>query len=126
MNVLLKRISQTETETFGVIMIDNAPICLTVELPWRDNKPDISCIPVGEYNCTKIGPTQKFPYQHFSINTVPDRANVRIHRGNWTSDTEGCVLVGRQFGPHCVSLSQMALDDLISILPDTFTLTIGD
>ncbi len=47
----LKRVSVTEHGVFGVILINNIPLVLTLELPWRDNQRNISCIPAGSYTC---------------------------------------------------------------------------
>ena len=35
--------------TIGDMSIDGVPYCKTLELPWRDNANNISCIPEGAY-----------------------------------------------------------------------------
>lgn len=124
--VFLKRISQDPTVTYGVFVYNNRPIAVSLELPWKNNERSISCIPKGSYPTRLIGKTVKFPYPHYAVDNVPGRSNVRIHRGNSTHDTEGCILSARQFSPGGVILSEMALDDMIKILPETFTLTITE
>jgi hypothetical protein len=54
----LKRIESNSFGTFGVL-IDRRPVlgipfALTVEPPWRDNRPFLSCIPSGSYLCSKV------------------------------------------------------------------------
>ena len=96
--ITLKRICMTDVGTFGVMIEEGnppAPFCLTIELPWKDNKPEISCIPEGEYYC-KIVQSPKFG-RVFEITGVPNRNNILIHKGNWTTDTLGCVILGEQF-----------------------------
>lgn len=79
-------------------------MCFTGELPWNDNKPDISCIPVGIYQC-KVVESEKFGVV-YSIQEVPGRTDILIHAGNFAgvktkgykSDIEGCILLGRAIG----------------------------
>ncbi len=122
----LKRVSDNGEHTCGVFVLDKKPVSVCLERPWMNNQSDISCIPVGSYPCRKIGPTEKFNYQHIEVDNVPNRKDIRIHRGNDAHDTEGCLLAARQFTPSGVILSQMGLDDLLMVLPDTFTLTITE
>lgn len=88
----------TKVGTYGVMIEDGdpqVPFCLTLELPWLNNEPNKSCIPKGEYICNKtVSPSKGEVYE---ITGVPNRTNVLIHRGNFTSDSLGCVLVGEQF-----------------------------
>lgn len=125
MDVVLKRISHTTEETFGVIIIDDNPICFTLELPYKDNQIDISCIMPDVYTATIIDPTEDLPYKHIAINDAHGRSGVRIHAGNHPADSKGCIIVGRQVGPGCLTLSRLALSDLIEKLPNTFSLTIS-
>ena len=69
--------------------------CLaTLELPWRFNLPMVSCIPAGSYICQfenhkKFGDTYK-------VLNVKGRSGIYIHRGNWTSQIRGCILIGTE------------------------------
>lgn len=123
-DVILQRISQTSTETFGVIILNHNPICFTLERPWLNNQEDVSCIPSGIYQCIKHDGVE---FKNvWEITNVKNRFGVLMHNGNTVENTKGCILVGRQAGPHSVSLSVMALDDLRKLLPDNFTLIIKD
>lgn len=82
---------------FGTLDIERMPFCQTLELPWRDNKPDVSSIPPGEYLCNQIL-SPKRGCQVFELQNVPNRSSVEVHWGNSIYDIEGCILVGRAFG----------------------------
>ena len=43
----LVRVTTGMDGTFGVLIKDGVPLCVTLELPWRDNERSISCIPEG-------------------------------------------------------------------------------
>jgi hypothetical protein len=66
------------------------------EEEWRDNQPNISCIPVGAYALRKVA-SPKFG-DTYQICDVPGRKNVLVHWGNTEEDTEGCVLLGLSMG----------------------------
>lgn len=68
----------------------------TLELPWKYNLRNVSCIPEGIYelalhNSSKFG-------RCFKVCDVHNREAILIHAGNTTRDTEGCILVGLKFG----------------------------
>ncbi len=102
--------------------------CKTLELPWRDNKFQVSCIPNGSY---KVVPrtSNKF-YKHFHILDVDNRSLILIHRGNYHSDILGCVLVGQGLkdidgdGYRDVTSSKQTMKALRDIAPEGFTLCI--
>lgn len=66
--------------------------CVALELPWKNNQPQISCIPAGSYEM-KSEQHAKFG-NVYRINGVPGRAGILIHSGNSASDTRGCILPG--------------------------------
>jgi hypothetical protein len=72
--------------------------CKTLELPWRDNESNISCIPVGTYNAVKrVSDKYKYSYHVKSRgeDQVAGRAWILIHPGNYFTDIRGCILIGR-------------------------------
>jgi len=120
--IILTRGATTAKGTFGILTMDGEPLCVTCEDPWNDNKTNISCIPDGEYNCSKFSGT-KFK-DVWEIKNVPGRSAILIHAGNTIEDTHGCVLVGRSFNGRAITESQAALAMLRKKLPDNFTLTV--
>lgn len=96
----LYRISHNDDGTPGHIRVGPHNFA-TLELPWRHNAREISCIPAGRYYCER-GAAPSFP-KNYALANVPDRAGIVIHAGNyagdisrgWKSDSRGCILLGR-------------------------------
>lgn len=105
----IERALTTKQGTLGTLFIEQNPFCFTLELPWRNNEVNASCIPVGKY-------LAKFEYSHrfercvYTLQNVPNRSAIEIHSGNWAgsvydglkTDTQGCILLGNYFelNPH--------------------------
>lgn len=64
----------------------------TVERPWLDNKPFVSCIPEGEYICKRYSST-KYP-NTFQVTGVHGRTKILFHVANWAKDVQGCIGLG--------------------------------
>ena len=66
------------------------PVFYNLELPYKSNACNISCIPAGIYpfekrNDYRLGKTIR-------ILNVPNRTGILVHVGNYLKDTEGCIL----------------------------------
>ena len=130
MRVLINRVSDDGYSTLGeLFVLENDYIkyqCLTLELPYRDNKPNISSIPKGKYNVVKRW-SKKYK-DHFHILDVPNRSYILIHPANYVSELRGCIAVGKDFrdinfdGSLDTINSREALKDLLNILPNKFTI----
>ena len=120
----LFRTRMTKTETVGVLCHNGIPICFTLELPWKDNHNDQSCIPPGSY------PVSRFVSDKHGvtlcIKDVPGRTGILFHCGNKCTDTLGCIIVGKEFAeiPHhgvVIYDSRKAFDlfvpDLVNLTP---------
>jgi len=93
----LKRVAENEHGTFGVLLKEGiTPVMLTLEDKWKNNNPNISCIPTGTYQCKRIV-SPKFG-DVFEILNVPNRGHILFHTGNVEDDTHGCILLGSGFG----------------------------
>lgn len=69
------------------------PQLFTLENPWLDNQPMISCIPAGKYICRRVeSPTYG---STFEVADVEGRTHILFHWGNYPKNTQGCVLVGQ-------------------------------
>jgi len=87
----------------GMLVTDGFD-CKTFELPWRDNKKSISCIPSGEYKCM-LRKSNRFGLTYWVTNVL-NRSFILIHSGNyagdfskgWKTNVEGCILLGKEFG----------------------------
>ena len=84
--------SYGEDGTFGVIRINGELVCLSLELPWKNNQRDISCFPEGQYIAKRIK-SEKFG-ETFQLIGVPGRDHIEFHIGNTVDDTHGCTLLG--------------------------------
>lgn len=124
--VIIRRLWQGETGTLGTLEIDGKPICCTVERPWLNNKPRVSCIPAGVYQCMPHN-GRRFKGV-WRLENVPGRSAILIHGGNTMLDVVGCIAVGKGFGflkgLPAVLDSRNTLDALRGILPEKFTLEI--
>lgn len=95
----LHRILKTEFYTIGKLQLYNSQAkllfeCMTLELPYRDNKQQVSSIPSGSYQM-KISNSPKFGTVYKILNVL-NRSNILIHKGNYASDTQGCILLGQE------------------------------
>lgn len=94
-NFRLIRISYLDQQTFGVLLDEKTPFCLTLERPWLENRRSVSCIPEGHYLCKRVD-SPKFG-DTFEVTNVPERSHILFHPGNLTDDTHGCILTGEQY-----------------------------
>ncbi len=117
-NVTILRIRKSSHGTEGVLIFDDFK-CFTLELPWRNNEKNISCIPAGEYDATiRISP--RFGRVYWVLK-VEGRTYILMHSGNWAGDvqeglkshTNGCILLGMKrgylAGQRAVLLSRRAI-----------------
>lgn len=94
--MVLHRLYSDDYCTIGVLSAEHGPLCVTLEDPWRENMKNISCIPTGFYRCERV--TSPRFGDTFEVTGVPNRTHILFHWGNKPDDTEGCILVARQFG----------------------------
>lgn len=76
--------------TNGELYCNNSFLCYTIELPWRDNLPRLSCIPEGRYELKKrYSPRFR---DHLLVPGVPGRSLVLIHPANDAlKELKGCI-----------------------------------
>ena len=83
----------------GIFCIEGNPQFLTLELPWRGNETNISCIPEGEYTCkraknrTTMG--GKLIPDTFEVTNVVGRSGILFHVANSVKDLRGCIGIGQ-------------------------------
>lgn len=101
--------------------------CVTMEPPWADNRPNVSCIPPGEYPCHwHKSPRYGWVY---AVLEVPGRSHILIHPGNIVTHTKGCILPGKRVGElggmPAVLVSRSATRSLFDVLEkQPFTLEV--
>ncbi len=133
MRVLLDRYSDDGKQTLGRLYVVNDRgfilfECDTLELSWKDNQSNISCIPVGQYKVVKRW-SDKYK-NHFHITNVPGRDYILIHPANYVSQLKGCVAVGSDLADingdslMDVTHSKDTMDSLLEVLPNYFYIEI--
>ena len=107
---VIVRVVATRSGIAGMLMHEyQFPICNILELPWRGNERNISCIPptvivdrVGgrtrilpDYLCIRsIRPSG---VERWLVTGVEERSSILIHPGNTIEDIEGCIIVAEKF-----------------------------
>ena len=106
MKITLTRFcSHPDMGTFGKLNIDDMNF-FTVERPWLDNKPMISCIPAGKYalephDSPKHPDTWALVNDSLRVSHYPfqdHRYAILIHPGNTMQDVQGCIAPGLKLG----------------------------
>ena len=80
----------------------------TLELPWRDNKRNVSCVPGPATYGAFIRTDGKRGWR-IQLEGVPSRTAVQIHVGNYPSDILGCILLGTGYAVNMVTNSRKAM-----------------
>lgn len=127
MVITLKRVILSNVATLGVMLHDTGEeICRTLEPPIGNNAKGYA-IKQGMYEVTRDH-TGKFKY--YKLLSVPMREDIEIHTGNTVDDTRGCILVGANWcfmlNKMAVSQSKLTMAEMISTLPEKFTLNITE
>lgn len=88
----------------------------TVERPWLDNKPNVSCIPDGNYKVKRVD-SPKFGDDMWEIINVADRTHILIHVANSPHNVKGCVGLGQSIYPNLrgVGSSRLAITEFYSL-----------
>ncbi len=109
-----------EDSTIGEMFIDGIHFCFTCEDKVRDKKiAGITAIPSGSYKIILTWSNRFAKVLPLLLN-VPNFEGVRIHSGNTSKDTEGCILVGLEHTNNSVLQSRDAMLVLMAKLDTAF------
>lgn len=114
--------------TIGMVYVDSMRLCFSLELPWRNNVQNVSCIPAGVYWASKYRSKSKGDV--VLLHDVYNRSYIEIHAGNYTRQIEGCILVGDSIkfldvdNTPDVTNSVNTLHRLLALLPEQFHVTV--
>ena len=99
-----------ENAIVGHLYINGKFFCTTLENLQKR-------IPKGLYSLS-LTYSPKFKRNLPLISIVPHRSGIRIHSGNRSSDSQGCVLVGLRDDFYTLKDSRLTLGKLITVLFD--------
>lgn len=123
---------QNDYATYGELRDDEGSVvCVTLELPWAENRHNASCIPAGSYTA-KRRYSPKHKCDVFEVEGVPDRSCIELHIGNLPHDSLGCVLLGTTRaivnGQAGIVQSRVAFDRFMRMMAgiESFPLTVTD
>ena len=122
MELILTRIARKAEYTIGRLEDENGKkLCDTLEPIWRNYDggelkiPKKSTIPEGSYRVV-VTKSQRFQKYLPLLVGVPGFEGVRIHAGNTSRDTEGCILVGQNLQVGKVLWSRITLEKLMKLI----------
>ena len=118
----MTRIARKAEYTIGRLEDENGKkLCDTLEPIWRNYDggelkiPKKSAIPEGTYRVVTTYSLRFRKYLPLLVG-VPGFEGVRIHSGNTSRDTEGCILVGHNLQVGKVLWSRITMEKLMKII----------
>ena len=138
MKLIIKRWLSQEHGTFGAWCDDEGyPFMPSLERPWKENQPYVSCIPAGIYLYKRVLTNMKSVHragyeETFEAQNVPGRTVIRVHPANWAHELQGCQATGSAYGyindTPAIESSQDAFKEWMEMLDgiDEFELEIID
>ncbi len=101
MTIEILRQEYLDKQTLGYLYIvfddgDIAFSCTTLELAWKDNQSNISCVPNGEYKCV-LEYSDRFKKDLWELKDVPNRSECKFHSANYFKQLNGCIALGDSF-----------------------------
>ena len=136
MKIEVNRIFKASNYTIGELSVNNNYVCDTLEDKVRVVGEKVyaeTAIPTGTYTLV-LSYSNRFKKVMPEILNVPNFSGIRIHCGNSSKDTEGCLLVGKWDGKteNWISDSKNSYNKLYPLLEEAFnkkeniTITIKD
>jgi len=135
MYLQLIRIQDNGVQTKGILQLRGTQgellfHCQTLELTYKNNQRKISCVKSGTY---QVIPNLSFKHgRSFRLLNVIGRDNILIHKGNFNTQTHGCILIGNGWsdlnkdGQLDLLNSKITMDTLLAILKSATTIKIID
>ena len=129
----INRCIKTDKNTLGFVTLTNQRgkiifNSVSLELPFLENKKQISCIPTGTYRAIKTKSQSKG--EVLMLKQVPNRTSILVHVGNYSKDTLGCILLGRNIefsegtNEHYITQSRLTMSSLLSLCSDELFIVI--
>ena len=116
MELKLIRETKTNDSTIGKLYINEIYHCYTLEDKEREVKvQNVTAISKGRYEVI-VNFSNRFQQQMPLLLNVPNFEGVRIHWGNYSKDTEGCILLGTTKGVNMIGNSRTAYAKFMSVI----------
>lgn len=98
--------------TIGRLYLDREPLYYTIERPWVNNTPFVSCIPTGRYPVTRVD-SPSYGEDTWMVDEVPNRTHILFHVANVADNVQGCIGMGMDLYTDLsgVRQSRIAVDD---------------
>jgi len=112
MELLVRRLWETEKSICGMLFCDDQPEAFTLE---RARNVPHPAIPAGRYKVI-LTPSPHLGYVTPELLDVPGRTKIRIHIANKPSELEGCIAVGETHTTDFVGNSHDAFSSLMTLL----------
>jgi len=98
--VQIYRLWQDDNQTSDICTIFDADLfplftALSLERGWRGNKPNISCLPKGNYPLV-LEYSNRFKTDLWEIKDTYPRTECKFHLANFWDDLNGCIALGRK------------------------------
>lgn len=93
-------------------------VAVTLEHPYHDGMGGYSAkMPVGGY-VAKRGSHKLhdlIPFETFEISGIPGHSGILFHTGNYSDDSEGCILLGKYRIDSMIAKSKKAFDAFMAL-----------
>ena len=129
MEIILERYKSGNLSTNSKLDVVNGVVsiysCFALELPWKENKPQISCVPAATYPISIYqSPTKG---EVLLLHDVPGRSYIEIHVANKPSELLGCIAPGTEFAAEdFISNSRKAFNEIMKYKEKIKNITIVD
>lgn len=112
--VVLERFAYRDKYVIGRLYIGNIFFCHTLEPQLGASDSSKGCIPAGVYKMA-MSWSPKFHKMLPILFDVPNFEGIRIHYGNSSKDTQGCILLGDNTSVGLVSNSAARVNEFIRL-----------
>jgi len=97
------------------MILPNGEMLFSLELPWLNNRPYVSCIPEGEYFFMRDTHGR---HTYFRVLNVPGRSAIEFHPANNTSQLQGCIAPCLRIDNGIGIASRSACDKMLAFYGD--------
>lgn len=99
-DLVLTRTGMSSIATTGKMELPTGELLYSIECPWDNNSPDVSCVPEGKYVLVPYtspahGPTWYLDNVVLGVGDFGARRSYcELHSANWARQLEGCIAFG--------------------------------